>query len=54
MARTSSGMPDHEESRKSVVEMELAWRMRLNLLMREILVECASASFGVAFCGDGG
>ncbi len=47
-------MPDQDESLRSDNDIELAWRMRLNLLMRDIRVEWASASFGVAFRGIGG
>lgn len=54
MARTSEGIPDHDESRSSERGMDEAWRMRLNLLMREIRVEWASACLGVAFGGTGG
>jgi len=34
--------------------MVLAWRMRLNLLIRDIRAECASDSFGLGFDGIGG
>ncbi len=54
MARTSDGMPDQEESRSSGTGMVLAWRMRLNLLIRDIRAECASDSFGLGFDGIGG
>ena len=54
MLRTSSGTPDHAEPRKSAKDIELAWSMRLNLLIREIRVECASATFALAFGGKGG
>ena len=54
MLRTSSGMPDQAESRKSESEMELAWRRRLNLLMRDMRAEWASISFAVALWAIGG
>ena len=54
MARTSEGRPDQAESRSSESEMDEAWRMRLNLLMREMREVWASASLGVALGWTGG
>lgn len=51
IGRTSSGTPDHARSRNSVRDTVLACRMRLNLLMRVMRLECISLSFGDALVG---
>lgn len=45
IARTSSGIPDQAADRISDMETELVCKIRLNLLILEIRVLCASAAF---------
>jgi hypothetical protein len=54
MALTSCGTPDQARARRSVKETEVDCNIRLNLPIRDILVEWASASFGDAFDSRGG
>ena len=47
-------MPDQAAERSSGKETAVACNIRLNLPIREILVLCASASFGDALTGNAG